>query len=218
MNLEVVFLDANPVLNSNYPEKETERNLFLQTSIRNIVGVKKFLVTNSTESRLLDSGILNKVDEINFVIPFGPTRGALASALLPIDSLSNSCPIILVPTNSITNPLVVKTFLKKMQDDGNAAGTMLIESDNPHYSYARVYEGKVIEIIEKCVVGHFATTGIFYFRDKQMLKECARWAFVNNQSTNGNFYIAPSLNYVLSTGEDIGFQIVDSGSYQHLTW
>ena len=218
MNLEAIFLDGNLGLKLNDLEREKERNLFLQTSIRNVRGVKKFLVTHSTKSKLFDAEILNELDEIKFVTPFGPTRGALASALLPIDLVSDSCPIVLVPTNSITNPSVVEIFLKKMHDDKNAAGTMLIESNNPHFSYARVYEGKVIEIIEKRVVGHLATTGIFYFGNKTILKECARWAFVNNQNTDGNFFVAPSLNYVLSTGEDIGFQIVDSNNYQHLTW
>ena len=218
MNFQVVFLDGSPALQGDSDIKSVQRIDFLRAAIASLRGQDNFLISNS-DSRLLHSfNILHSGDVVEVINPKGPTRGALASALLPIDLLNDSDPIVLVPTNSVTDSESLEVFLKSMGDSTVAAGIMLIDSTDPHYSYARVYEGRVIEIIEKVIVGNLATTGIYFFRNKQILKECARWAFVNNQSTDNKFYIAPSLNYVLSAGDEIGYQIVDSSTYQHLTW
>ena len=218
MNFQVVFLDGSPALQGDSDIKSVQRIDFLRAAIASLRGQDNFLISNS-DSRLLHSfNILHSGDVVEVINPKGPTRGALASALLPIDLLNDSDPIVLVPTNSVTDSESLEVFLKSMGHSTVAAGIMLIDSTDPHYSYARVYEGRVIEIIEKVIVGNLATTGIYFFRNKQVLKECARWAFVNNQSTDNKFYIAPSLNYVLSAGDEIGYQIVDSSTYQHLTW
>jgi dTDP-glucose pyrophosphorylase len=218
MNFQVVFLDGSPALQEDSDIKSLQRINLLRAAIASLRGQYNFLISNSN-SRLLHSvNILQSGDAVEVITPTGPTRGALASALLPIDLLNDSDPIVLVPTNSVTDSKSLEVFLKSMGDSRVAAGIMLIDSTDPHYSYARVYEGKVIEIIEKVIVGNLATTGVYFFRDKQVLKECARWAFVNNQSTDNKFYIAPSLNYVLSAGDEIGYQIVDSSNYRHLTW
>lgn len=218
MNFQVVFLDASPTLQDDAFFKNAERLDFLRAAIASLRGKSNFLVSNS-DSRILNSAnILHTGDAIKVINPIGPTRGALASALLPIELLNDFDPIVLVPTNSVTNSVVLELFMETMGASRVAAGIILIESTDPHYSYARVYQGRVIEIIEKVIVGNLATTGIYYYRDKQILKECARWAFVNNQSTDGKFYIAPSLNYVLSVGDEIGYQIVDSSNYRHLKW
>jgi hypothetical protein len=218
MNFQVVFLDGSPTLNDDSILNDSERIDFLLAAIASVRGQNNFLVSNSDSALLASANILHSKDAIQLINPLGPTRGALASSLLPIDLLNDFDPVVLVPTNSVTNSEILELFLKTMNVSAVAAGVILIESTDPHYSYARVYQGKVIEIIEKVIVGNLATTGIYFFRDKQILKECARWAFVNNQSTNGKFYIAPSLNYVLSIGAEIGYQIVDSSGYRHLTW
>jgi dTDP-glucose pyrophosphorylase len=218
MNFQVVFLDGSPSLQEDSILKNAERIEFIRAAIASLQGQSNFLVSNSGSRLLKIANILHTEDAIKVINPIGSTRGALASALLPIELLNGFDPIVLVPTNSVTNSAALELFLETMNASRVAAGIMLIESTDPHYSYARVYQGRVIEIIEKVIVGNLATTGIYYFRDKQILKECARWAFVNNQSTDGKFYIAPSLNYVLSVGDEIGYQIVDSSSYRHLTW
>jgi len=218
MSFQVVFLDGLPGLEDNSDKETAQRIDFLRSAISSIRGRFNFLVSNSRLGQLHSAGILQSVDAVKVINPNGATRGALASALLSIDLLNDSDPIVLVPTNSVTSHESLEGFLEKMRSSRVAAGIMLINSSDPHYSYARVYEGRVIEIIEKVIVGNLATTGVYYFRDKQTLMECARWSFVNNQSTDNKFYIAPSLNYVLSVGDEIGYQIVDSSSYRHLKW
>ena len=218
MKLQTIFLDASPVRNEIMDGSVNQRTRLIHDSLRSFQGESCFLVSNSKKSNLIQSGMIDAAMEVNVVNPSSPTRGALASALLPIDLLSDTEPILILPTNSATQGDVLKSFVEKMQIDRVAAGTILVKSQNPHFSYARIHEGKVIEIIEKSIVGNLATTGVFYFRNKHVLKESARWAFVNNQSTHNTFYIAQSLNYVLSTGEDIGYVIVDSSNYQHFAW
>lgn len=218
MKLQKIFLDASPVRNKIFDGSSNQRTQLIHDSIRSFQGKDCFLVSNLNRSNLIQSGLIDAAIEIRVVNTFGPTRGALASALLPIDLLSDAEPVLVLPTNSVTNFDVLKSFVEKMYTDGVAAGIILVESKNPHFSYARIHEGKVIEIIEKSIVGNLATTGVFYFRNKHVLKESGRWAFVNNQSTQNTFYIAQSLNYVVSAGEDIGYVIVDSSNYQHFAW
>jgi hypothetical protein len=124
-------------------------------------------------------------------------------------------PVVLIPTNSHIEKGVFFAFIDQMIQSNCTAGTVCVQSNNPLYSYIRVFGGKVIEVVEKRVVGDLATTGIFFFRNKRILVESAKWAFVNNQTTNSKFYIAPCLNYAISKGLDIGYYVAGVKDYVH---
>jgi hypothetical protein len=195
-----------------------ERQIFLKRTLGQPVGSSQFLVTNNQKSTLEVLGILPLKSQIEVINPIHVTAGAIASALLPYDRIDDSSAIALLPTNSLVAHNNLTEFLQGMLNSDHEAGVLLVESSNPNFSYVRMFESKIIEFVEKRVVGIYATTGVFFFRDKKILLDCARWAFVNNQTTNTQYYVAPSLNHILTSGRSIGYQVLAPSQYQHSSW
>ena len=217
MRINAIYLDGGPALYDTVQNDSLKkRNGLLKASLSSPVGDLNFLVTKSTEDALRDQGIISQTALLKVVTMSKSTQGALATALLPIEIIEASEPVLLIPTNSVVDPDALREFVSKMVSDGVAAGALLFRSSNPSYSYARIYNNRVIEFIEKTVVGEMATTGVFYFKDKALLLECAKWAFVNSQTTNSQFFVAPSLNYVLTSGQEVGFSQIDPDKYEHI--
>lgn len=213
MNLQIIFLDAGT---SNVDEvANTESEDFLVTNLNEFKELSSILIT-SRESFRLEA--LNISSKVKIIKPNAPTRGALATALLAIDLIPSEKAIVLIPTNSHLKNESLIEFLQKMISGNYSAGTVCVRSTNPNYSYIRVFNGKIIEVIEKKIFGELATTGIFYFSSKNIFVESARWAFVNNQTTNSIFYIAPCLNFAICKGFDIGYHVVDNIDYVHASW
>lgn len=211
MSFQAIFLDAAPKNIESDPSKSFADD-FLIHNVRDFRQANSILVSNRPLAELND---LKSSNEITIINPQSPTRGALATAMLAVDFMSANSPIVLIPTNSHLEKNVFFTFLEQMIQAEYSAGTMCVRSDNPRFSYIRVHDGKVIEVIEKKVVGNLATTGIFFFRTREILVESAKWAFVNNQTTNSSFYIAPCLNYAISKGLEIGYHVADDRDYVH---
>ena len=217
MTLNAIYLDGGPDLDSHKNGEISSRRIEIMTaSLLSPVGEKNFLVTNSKLEELETKNILPRNSTIKIFNISRPTKGALATALLPIDLIASGEPVVLIPTNSRVDAGELRKFINQMIVGSLSAGALLIKSNNPEYSYARIHENRVIEFIEKTVVGEMATTGVFYFKDKALLLQCAKWAFVNSQILNSQFFVAPSLNYVLTSGQEVGFSVIDEDNYEHL--
>jgi len=216
MKLSAIYLDGSESIQTNSDGKALDsRQIFLKAALASPVGTSQFLVTNNQRFLLENLGLLPGESKIEIVKPDQKTAGAIASALLPYDRIDDSSAIALVPTNSLVAHDSLLEFMQAMLSSENDAGVLLVESQNPNFSYVRMFEGKIIEFVEKRVVGNFATTGVFFFRNRDVLLNCARWALVNNQTTNNQYYVAPSLNYLLTSGRTIGYQVLTMDQYQH---
>jgi dTDP-glucose pyrophosphorylase len=216
MKISAIYLDGSESIQTGFDGKGLDNRLiFLKTALASPVGTSQFLVTNNQQLILENLGLLPAQANIEIVNLGQKTAGAIASALLPYDRIDDSSAIALVPTNSLVAHDSLLEFMQAMLSSEHDAGVLLVESQNPNFSYVRMFEGKIIEFVEKKVVGNFATTGVFFFRNKDVLLNCARWALVNNQSTNNQYYVAPSLNYLLTSGRSIGYQVLTLDQYQH---
>lgn len=216
MTLSAIYLDGSESIQTDSDGKALDsRQIFLKAALASPVGTSQFLVTNNQRFLLENLGLLPGDSKIEIVNPDQKTSGAIASALLPYDRIDDSSAIALVPTNSLVAHDSLLEFMQAMLSSEHDAGVLLVESQNPNFSYVRMFEGKIIEFVEKKVVGNFATTGVFFFRNKDVLLNCARWALVNNQSTNNHYYVAPSLNYLLTSGRSIGYRVLTLDQYQH---
>ena len=217
MKIHAIYLDGGPALTDTLQNDSIlKRKELLKESLYAPAGQANFLVTRSSEDFLKNQGLIPETAAIEVITMSNPTQGALATALLPIELIAPNTPILLIPTNSVVDANALSDFASKMIKDGVVAGALLFRSDNPDFSYARIHNNRVIEFIEKKVVGDMATTGVFYFRDKVLVLECAKWAFVNSQITNSQFFVAPSLNYVLTSGQEVGFSQIDEAKYEHI--
>jgi len=219
MNLCAIYLDGSqPIQKDSSGKNLDQRQIFLKKVLEHPLGSSQFLISKKEKVALETEGILPIQSQIEIINPNHVTAGAIASALLPYDRIDDASAIALLPTNSLVPNENLSSFMDEMLNSGYDAGVLLVESDNPNFSYVRMFDSKIIEFVEKKVVGNLATTGVFFFRNKGVLLECARWAFVNNQTTNNQYYVAPSLNHILTSGGSIGYQVLAPTQYQHSAW
>lgn len=140
------------------------------------------------------------------------TFGALSTLGLLLNEIPPDRAILVTPVDGhVSSP--IKGFVSHMYKGGYDAGVVIFESINPNFSYVRIHDGLAIEVAEKVRISTSATAGIFYFRDKKTLIDCIKWAMLNDIQTNGQFYIAPSLNYLITQKKSIGIYEVDADQY-----
>jgi hypothetical protein len=149
---------------------------------------------------------------IDYVELINPTRGALISLSFALDKIPSDLPILVVPTNSWVN-FDSKLFVRDMLNSENEIGLVCFESNNPNYSYLRKRGKQVLEFKEKEVIGDLATAGVFYFANKLGISNCIEWCLLNNINKNGNYYIAPSLNYFICQDSKIGLHEIKASNY-----
>jgi hypothetical protein len=138
--------------------------------------------------------------------------GALATLAMLVDDISSDTDILILPVDSMTS-LDHEVFLKHFKAKDCDAGLVTFTSESPNFSYVRSLAGEVIEIAEKRVISSEATTGILYLRNLDLLLELINWSFVNAATTNGLYYVAPALNYLISSGKRISTFHIESEKY-----
>lgn len=170
-----------------------------------VLGVSKSFNNNVIEHQVIDG-----ID-----LKFLPrTKGALASLAMMLDIIPEDKPVIVIPTNSFINESI-DYYYKEMQLKGANVGVVLVNSKSPDLSYVRTIDGKIVEIHEKEVVSNLAISGHYYFKNKQVILDCLKWAMLNNINKNGLLYIAPSLNYCVTQGMEIASFVADAHHYIH---
>lgn len=173
-----------------------------------VIVINELYLNSETEEVLLASDF--KVLKTN-----RQTKGALATAALSLDLVNEIDPIIVIPSNSKVDFNIVD-FIEKMKIGDCAAGIVTLTSQNPTMSFVRSFKNTIVEIAEKQIIGTEATAGIFFFKNKRVFVEAIGWALVNQVTTNGNFYIAPALNYFLTQRLPIGRYKIEDQQYIRL--
>ncbi len=93
----------------------------------------------------------------------------------------------------------VRYFNDKKADGGIFA----FWNDNPKWSYLRINNGLVTEVVEKQVISNIANTGTYYFKKGSDFVKAAEQMISYNIRTNGEFYLAPCYNQMILDGKKI---------------
>ena len=143
------------------------------------------------------------------------TKGALATLGLCLDAILPNLPILVSPFDGFIG-ISENDFLSAMESSSCDAGLVAFKSTNPRYSYVRMIQSEAIEIAEKSVISSLATSGTFYFKNKEILMNCIQWTLLNRVTFNGNYYIAPSLNSLIMTGRKLKIFEIDENLYTRM--
>ena len=138
--------------------------------------------------------------------------GALATLAMLVDNIPNDLDILILPIDGLTS-LEHEVFLEHFKKMNCDAGLVTFTSENPNFSYVRSMDDEVIEIAEKRIISSEATTGILYLRNLDLLLDLINWSFVNAATTNGLYYVAPALNYLISCGKKISTFHIEKEKY-----
>jgi dTDP-glucose pyrophosphorylase len=148
------------------------------------------------ENPFVDNYKIITVDEV--------TAGAACSVLLAKDIINNNqeliisdCDHLVLDSNHILSGI---NFFRRRSADG---GIWCFLSDSPKWSYLRIRDNIVRQVVEKEVVSNLANTGTYYFRRGSDFVKHAEAMVQNKDTSKGEYYVAPVYNYMITDGSKI---------------
>jgi HAD superfamily hydrolase (TIGR01509 family) len=133
----------------------------------------------------------------------GVTEGAAITALAAQSLIDNKSPLLIANSDQIISwkPRLFFYRLNEAQYDG---GILTFEDTNPKWSYAKVDDQHMVELVaEKEVISNLATVGIYYWKHGDDFVKYAKQMINNNIRTNNEFYICPVFNEAIKDNKKI---------------
>jgi len=158
------------------------------------------LKDNEFLQETIDS-ILTVVDNPNIIKVTETTEGAAASVMLLENHIETTDELIIANCDQIMN-WDSKAALRHMRFYDGLVVTY--NDSDPKHSYAKVDNGLVEEIKEKTVISNLALTGIHYWAKAGYFFDSAKRMIAKNDKHNNEYYVAPTYNYLIRDGLDIG--------------
>lgn len=122
------------------------------------------------------------------------TKGALCSALLAIDNISEDEPLIVTNGDQIIDADIA-TLPRYAADLECDAALITFESLHPRWSFVRVDEdGFVREAAEKRVISRDAVAGFYYYRTGKIFLDSALRTLEYEAGIEGAYFISQTLN------------------------
>ena len=151
----------------------------------------------------LSSGLRQKLEDLGEIISLeGLKDGAVQSALSARHLIDSEQPLLLANCDQYIE-WDVNAWLSELDDYDGAA--LAFRANNPHHSYL-LAQGKDVTVVrEKEVISDLAVAGVYYYASGHQFVDGADALIEANEKTNGEFFISPIFNQLLSKGLRITF-------------
>tara|TARA_R110000824_G_scaffold401421_2_gene612084 strand:- start:7215 stop:7928 length:714 start_codon:yes stop_codon:yes gene_type:complete len=154
------------------------------------------------------AGILSTLEratngKCNVVVVDSLTEGAACTALLAKDLINNDEDLLIANSDQFIE-YKPQNFLtiKNLSDVDSIVFTF--NAVHPKWSFVKTNSrGFVTEVAEKKPISNIATCGIYWYRKGSDFVKYAERMIDNNISVNGEFYIAPVYNELISDGKTL---------------
>lgn len=164
-----------------------------------------FILNGSTNN----SDLIDKIHKLNIdqrivsiVLTNGPTRGAAETALFAEKYIDESSLIITNCDQIIDDYNGGLDHFCRTNDIDAALGAFI--STSPKNSYMSLDEnGYVNQVKEKVVISNIATNGVHFWLNGLDFVRSAKEMIAANDLQNGEFYIAPTFNYLINKGKRV---------------
>ncbi|MCD4526935.1 glycosyltransferase family 2 protein [Nocardioides sp. cx-173] len=138
------------------------------------------------------------------------TEGAACTVLLAKDFIDNDSPLMIANSDQYVNASI-DDYLAEFDSQSLDALIMTMTADDPKWSFVRFGDnGEITEVLEKVVVSDEATVGIYNFKRGSDFVRGAEAMIEKELRVNGEFYVAPVYNELISEGAKVGFFNVGS--------
>jgi choline kinase len=149
----------------------------------------------------------NRVRSLHFKFINKLTRGQSETACLAKDLVDLSRPLLIFNIDTQFSSSSLEKNLLRENVDGVLGA---FYSKEPRFSFAALNdEGFVAKTAEKEVISSNALTGLYHFTYPEDFFEAAEAAFENNETTKGEFYIAPLYNHLITKGRKLIVDMAD---------
>ena len=149
-------------------------------------------------SKLVDSFDIIEVQE--------ETGGAACTCLLAKMFIDNDTGLFIMNSDQYVEWLS-GLFWADIESGDYDGAILTFKSAHPKWSYARIKEDPefpvVMEVAEKNPISRDATCGIYYFKKGSDFVRGAEHMIIENKRFNGEFYVCPVYNELISDGKFI---------------
>jgi NDP-sugar pyrophosphorylase family protein len=142
--------------------------------------------------------------------------GAAASSFFAKDSFADhnllESPLIVINSDQIINwdPAPFFDFIKKNDPDG---AVILYKSSNPRNSFAKIENGKIVEIVEKDPISNDALIGFHYWKKAEDFFNSSEELSNKLWSTLHEPYISETYNFLINKNKTILPYYFEDGQY-----
>jgi dTDP-glucose pyrophosphorylase len=158
------------------------------------------------KTEFLDATIaaINKIKpNATYIVIDDVTEGAAVSVLKFKEYINNDDELIVANCDQIM-AWDAATVLKDLRRYDGAVVT--INDSDPKHSYIALdANGQALCLVEKKVISSNALTGIHYWRHgRDFVASAEKMIDCNDRASNGEFYVAPTYNYMLTMSKLVG--------------
>lgn len=140
----------------------------------------------------------------------GVTDGAARTVLAAKEYFDSESPLVIANSDQwVVGD--IETFFEKLITRSYDGLIMTMKASDPKWSFvAKDSRGYVTRVVEKQVISTDATVGIYGFSRGDDFVTAATAMIHNEETVNGEFYVAPCYNIMISRGAKIGcFEVGD---------
>ena len=168
-----------------------------------IDGQYHFILRNDEFLKITKDVISKTVKNPNFVIVDQTTEGPACSVLLFKEFINNDDELVTANCDQIME-WSSKLFFHNVRLYDGAVVTYY--SDTDKNSYVKLdRQGRAIQFAEKEVISNISLNGIHYWkRGSDFVESAESMIAADDRAPNGEFYIAPTYNYMIRAGKEIG--------------
>lgn len=141
----------------------------------------------------------------------GLTDGAACTVLLAKEFINNSEPLMIANCDQYINA-DINDYLEAINNHNLDASIMTMNSDEDKWSYVKLTDNLVTDVVEKQVVSNQATVGIYNYKRGSDFVAAAEKMISFNDRVNNEFYVAPAYNYIIADGKKVGFYNIGNAS------
>lgn len=169
------------------------------------VGSSVFIIRKDHDAGgLLSSEISRIAPKSNIVSINRVTSGPCATAMLSIPYLDMEKPLVIANCDQVMRWRGDRFLRYCLLEDYDGVVVTYHET-SPKNSYARLDDiGNVVEIREKDPISAVSLNGIHFWKKARYFVESANEMMRMDDRTNGEFYVAPSYNYMIEAGLSVG--------------
>ena len=149
----------------------------------------------------------DRVPSLHFIFINKLTRGQSETACLAKHIVDPTLPLLIFNIDTQFSSNTLQEKLKQRNIDGVLGA---FHSEENRFSFAAINEdGFVTRTAEKEVISANALTGLYHFTNPTEFFEAAQAAFEKNETTKGEFYIAPLYNHLIAKGRKLIVDVAD---------
>jgi len=146
----------------------------------------------------------------------GVTEGAACTVLKAKSFINNDSPLMIANSDQFIN-ININNYLRILSEEELDGLIMTMTANDPKWSYVGFGDDKKVNcVVEKRVISSEATVGIYNFRHGRTFVSAAEKMIDEGNRVGGEFYVAPTYNYLISKGLNIGvYNIGSEGNGMH---